>query len=262
MALAPGNGRFFWREVLAGSVAVHWLFNAAVSSALTARCRMATALLSLTIPVAMSLATDKNQVLRLALISDAGGPAAAATRIYCNVDSEGGGSTLTNSFGPDPAALSRVIQSWQASELLAIGDLPSDVGGGTVQAMLIGQYCNQFICPCPSPRYLQAALASAQADGLEFAPRRLLGCGEEALLTDLSLDASQSDKLLVLNNNNSADLVSSCSPANAAGGVSMLGFKGAARGLPCGIEDPPDGRTDSDFNDLTVASASARMAIR
>lgn len=46
------------------------------------------------------------------------------------------------------------MQSWNPSELLAIGDLAYNAGGSTLQDISIGQYYNNFIYPYPSPNYL------------------------------------------------------------------------------------------------------------
>ena len=100
------------------------------------------------------IAAFSQNPLRLALISDTGGPAASATTFYYNVGSGGGGYVPTNSFGPGAAAVSRLVQSWNPSELLAIGDLAYNAGGSTLQDISIGQFYNNFIYPYPSPNYL------------------------------------------------------------------------------------------------------------
>ena len=100
------------------------------------------------------IAAFSQNPLRLALISDTGGPAASATTFYYNVGSGGKGYTPTNSFGPGTAAVSKLVQSWNPSELLAIGDLAYNAGGSTLQDISIGQYYNNFIYPYPSPNYL------------------------------------------------------------------------------------------------------------
>jgi inosine-uridine nucleoside N-ribohydrolase len=100
------------------------------------------------------IAAFSQNPLRLALISDTGGPAASATTFYYNVGSGGLGYVPTNSFGPGAAAVSRLVQSWNPSELLAIGDLAYNAGGSTLQDISIGQYYNNFIYPYPSPNYL------------------------------------------------------------------------------------------------------------
>lgn len=98
--------------------------------------------------------------LQIALISDTGGPAASGTTFYYNVGSGGGGFVPTNSFGPGPAAVSRLVQSWNPSELLAIGDLAYNAGGSTAQDISIGQYYNNFVHPYPSPNYLSGPYLS------------------------------------------------------------------------------------------------------
>ena len=92
--------------------------------------------------------------LRVALISDTGGPAASATTFYYNVGSKGSGYNPTNSFGPGPLAVSQVVQGWEPQHLLAIGDLAYNAGGSTLQDISVGQYYNNFIYPYPNPNYL------------------------------------------------------------------------------------------------------------
>lgn len=98
--------------------------------------------------------TDK-EALDLALISDTGGPAASATTFYYNIGSGGKGFVPTNSFGPGPAAVSKLVQSWKPSDLFAIGDLAYNAGGSTLQDISIGQYYNNFAHPYPSTLYLR-----------------------------------------------------------------------------------------------------------
>jgi hypothetical protein len=102
----------------------------------------------------MSSKKTGSRDLRVALISDTGGPAASATTFYYNVGSKGNGFAPTNSFGPGPAAVSKVVQGWKPEHLLAIGDLAYNAGGSTLQDISIGQYYNNFIYPYPSPNYL------------------------------------------------------------------------------------------------------------
>ena len=97
----------------------------------------------------------KKSFLDLALISDTGGPAASATPFYYNVGSAANGYVPTNSFGPGPSAVSKLVRSWKPSDLFAIGDLAYNAGGSTLQDISIGQYYNDFIHPYPSPRYLR-----------------------------------------------------------------------------------------------------------
>jgi len=78
--------------------------------------------LSISVPVAV------NQSLILALISDTGGPAASGTTFYYNIGGQGKGFTPTNSFGPGPYTVSRLVQGWKPSELLGIGDLAYNGG--------------------------------------------------------------------------------------------------------------------------------------
>ncbi len=97
---------------------------------------------------------QKSQNLRLALISDIGGPAASGTTFYYNLGSAKGGYVPTNSFGPGLFAVSRLVQSWNPSELLAIGDLAYNSGGSTIQDISSGQYYNNYMYPYPTPEYL------------------------------------------------------------------------------------------------------------
>ena len=92
--------------------------------------------------------------VKAALISDTGGPAASATTFYYNIGSGGKGFTPTNSFGPGPEAVSKIVQGWNADHLLAIGDLAYNAGGSTLQDISIGQYYNNFSYPYPNPNYL------------------------------------------------------------------------------------------------------------
>lgn len=92
---------------------------------------------------------------RLALISDIGGPAASGTTFYYNLGSRGAGLLPTDSFGPGPAAVSQLVQSWGPSDVLAVGDLAYTTGGSTLQDISIGLYFNNFIHPYPSPLYLK-----------------------------------------------------------------------------------------------------------
>jgi hypothetical protein len=101
----------------------------------------------------VSSSASSNQKLVLALISDTGGPAASGTTFYYNVGSRGNGFQPTNSLGPGPLAVSQLVQSWQPSDLFAIGDLAYNAGGSTLQDISIGQYYNNFIYPYPSPAY-------------------------------------------------------------------------------------------------------------
>ena len=101
----------------------------------------------------MSSKTKNKKALDLALISDIGGPAASATTFYYNIGSEGKGYVPTNSFGPGPASVGKLVQSWEPSELFAIGDLAYNAGGSTLQDISIGQYYNNFVHPYPSPLY-------------------------------------------------------------------------------------------------------------
>ncbi len=109
--------------------------------------------------------------------------------------------------------------------------------------------------------YLQAALASAQTDGLILGSERLPEYGGELVITDLPLDATQNYGLLLLRNNNQNDLVSSYSQANSGGFVGMLSFVAPGRGVLYGIEDLPMGRTDADFNDLIVGIAATSFSV-
>jgi hypothetical protein len=109
--------------------------------------------------------------------------------------------------------------------------------------------------------YLQAALASAQTDGLILGSERLPEYGGELVITDMPLDATQNYGLLLLRNNNQNDLVSSYSQANPGGFVSMLSFVAPGRGVLYGIEDQPMGRTDADFNDLIVGIAATSFFV-
>ncbi len=102
----------------------------------------------------MSHKQSGSRELRVALISDTGGPAASATTFYYNVGSSGSGFVPTNSFGPGPQAVSELVQSWKPKQLLAIGDLAYNAGGSTLQDISIGQYYNNFIHPYPAAPYL------------------------------------------------------------------------------------------------------------
>ncbi|MGA0022204.1 MAG: hypothetical protein ACO3GW_08535, partial [Vulcanococcus sp.] len=90
----------------------------------------------------------------MALISDTGGPAASGTTFYYNVGSKWSGFIPTNSFGPGPEAVSKLVQSWKPEQLLAIGDLAYNAGSSTLLDISIGQYYNNFIHPYPSPNFL------------------------------------------------------------------------------------------------------------
>ena len=103
----------------------------------------------------MPSSPGSNQSLTLALISDTGGPAASGTTFYYNVGSGGGGFEPTNSLGAGPLAVSRLVQSWNPSDVFAVGDLAYNAGGSTLQDISIGQYYNNFIYPYPSPAYAQ-----------------------------------------------------------------------------------------------------------
>ncbi|MEY4825084.1 MAG: hypothetical protein RLZZ430_734 [Cyanobacteriota bacterium] len=111
-------------------------------------------------------ANTSNQTLRHALISDTGGPAASGTTFYYNVGSFDSFKP-TNSFGPGPADVSKLVQSWQPSELFAIGDLNYNVGSSTTQDISIGQYYNNFIYPYPSPDYLKDEYKSINGNVVE-----------------------------------------------------------------------------------------------
>jgi hypothetical protein len=104
--------------------------------------------------LAVPSVSNVDKGLRFALISDTGGPAASGTTFYYNIGSAGKGFKPTNSFGPGPQAVSRLVQSWQPDELLAIGDLSYNVGGSTLQDISIGQYYNNFVYPYPPLTYL------------------------------------------------------------------------------------------------------------
>lgn len=115
----------------------------------------------------MPSASNVDKSLRFALISDTGGPAASGTTFYYNVGSSGGGFIPTNSFGPGPQAVSGLVQSWQPTDLLAIGDLAYNAGGSTVQDISIGQYYNNFIYPYPSPAYLGEPYTSINGSAVQ-----------------------------------------------------------------------------------------------
>lgn len=93
--------------------------------------------------------------LNLALISDIGGPIASSTSFYYNIGSTGRGFSPTNSFGPGPYAVARLVQSWEPSDVLAVGDLAYNSGSSTVLDASIGQYYNQFIHPYPALSFLR-----------------------------------------------------------------------------------------------------------
>jgi hypothetical protein len=99
------------------------------------------------------MSPSTSETVNIALISDTGGPAASATTFYYNLGSNDGGFTPTNSFGPGPEAVSRLVQSWSPTDLFAIGDLAYNAGSSTVQDISIGLYYNNFIHPYPSPLY-------------------------------------------------------------------------------------------------------------
>ena len=70
------------------------------------------------------------------------------------------------------------MQSWQPSELLAIGDLAYNAGDSTVQDISIGQYYNNFIYPYPSPEYLSGPYRLVNGSPVRRTTRllRLLNC--------------------------------------------------------------------------------------
>jgi hypothetical protein len=105
--------------------------------------------------------------------------------------------------------------------------------------------------------YLQAALASSQADGLILSPDRLPAYGAESVMTNLPLSASENYGLLLLRNNSFTDLASSYSAANPGGMVRMMSFVSPNRGVVYGIED----HIDNDFNDLIVAVSSQGFSL-
>jgi hypothetical protein len=119
----------------------------------------------------------------------------------------------------------------------------------------------QLFLPTDGASYLQAALASAQEDGLILGSNRLPAYGSELVIADLPLDSQQNYGLLLLRNNSSSDLVSSYSAANAGGAVGMVSFVAPDRGLYYGIEDLPLSRADNDFNDLIVGLSTADFQI-
>lgn len=104
---------------------------------------------------------------RFALISDTGGPAASGTTFYYNIGSQGRGFEPTNSLGAGPYAVSRLVQSWNPSDVFAIGDLAYNAGGSTLQDISIGQYYNNFIYPYPAPPYLAPPYTQINGQAVE-----------------------------------------------------------------------------------------------
>lgn len=94
--------------------------------------------------------------LKLALISDIGGPIASSTSFYYNIGSSGKGYVPTNSFGPGPEAVSALVQSWGGSDVIAVGDLSYNASSSTTLDASVGAYYNNFIYPYPAPPYLAA----------------------------------------------------------------------------------------------------------
>lgn len=105
--------------------------------------------------------------INIALISDIGGPLASATSFYYNIGSTDRGFSPTNSFGPGPDAVSKLVQSWRPSDVLAIGDLAYNSGSSTVLDASIGQYYNQFIHPYPAPAFLRDPYVSVNGQPVE-----------------------------------------------------------------------------------------------
>ena len=99
--------------------------------------------------------TQQGRSLTLAMISDVGGPIASSTTFYYNLGEIGESNSFvpTNSFGPGPEAVSKLVQSWNPEHLIAVGDLAYNVGASTLVDASIGQYYNNFIHPYPSPAY-------------------------------------------------------------------------------------------------------------
>ena len=91
----------------------------------------------------------------MAMISDVGGPIASGTTFYYNLGNIGSSNSFapTNSFGPGPDAVSKLVQSWTPSNVIAVGDLAYNVGASTLVDASIGQYYGNFIYPYPSPAY-------------------------------------------------------------------------------------------------------------
>ena len=83
--------------------------------------------------------------------------------------------------------------------------------------------------------------------------------GQEAVLTNLNLQASRNYGLLLLVDDNPATLFSSYAAANPSGQAQFQAFAAQGRGITYGIEDlaVAGGRSDRDFNDLIVSLSAA-----
>ena len=95
--------------------------------------------------------------LKLAMISDTGGPLASGTSFYYNFGDIDSSDSFkpTNSFAPGPEAVSRFVQKWRPDHIVAVGDLAYNVGASTLVDTSIGLYYNNHIHPYPSPNYLK-----------------------------------------------------------------------------------------------------------
>ena len=89
------------------------------------------------------------------MISDVGGPLSSGTTFYYNLGNIGKADayTPTSSFGPGPEAVSKLVQSWNPSNIIAAGDLAYSVGASTLVDASMGLYYNNYIFPYPSPAY-------------------------------------------------------------------------------------------------------------
>lgn len=99
-----------------------------------------------------SAASTAPRSLRMAMISDIGGPIASSTSFYYNFGSANN-FVPTNSFGPGPDAVSGLVRGWSPEQLFAVGDLAYNAGPSTALDPSVGLYYNNYIYPYPSPAY-------------------------------------------------------------------------------------------------------------
>jgi len=102
--------------------------------------------------------------------------------------------------------------------------------------------------------YLAGALANAKAAGLALGPDRLPGYGQQATLGTLPLDDAKNYGLLVLVQNDPAQLYSSYAAANPGGATQIVAYGNGGQGVTYGVEDVlvTGGFSDRDYNDLIV----------
>lgn len=105
------------------------------------------------------------------------------------------------------------------------------------------------------PRYLEAALARARADGLVLGPGELPGFGKQGVLAHLPIDEAKNYAVLLLVNNDPHTMYSSFAKANPNGDVQIVTLGQENRGVTYGIEDVAlsSGHSDRDYNDLIVS---------